>query len=92
MRKLIQTIIAALFAAFAVSTFAQDPVKTDPDPNKPGRQIDDGTVKTDPAAAADKPGRAADEESVKAGGATDKPGRTVDEQKAKKKKKKEMTQ
>jgi hypothetical protein len=61
MRKLVMSIIAALFAAVTVSAFAADPVKTDPNPGaKPGRQIDD-SVKTDPAKSATKPGRAADE-------------------------------
>jgi hypothetical protein len=79
MRKLIMAIIAAAFAAFTVSSFAADAVKTDPNPGaKPGRQIDD-TVKTDPGKAAAKPGRAADEPAPSDGGG----------KKKKKKKKKE---
>jgi hypothetical protein len=55
------TLVAALFAAFAASSFAADAVKTDANPGaKPGRQIDDGAVKA--GGATDKPGRAADEE------------------------------
>lgn len=62
MRKFIMAIIAAAFAAVTVSAVAADAVKTDPNPGaKPGRQIDDGTVKTDPSKATAKPGRAADE-------------------------------
>jgi hypothetical protein len=63
MRKFIMSIIAAVFAAVTVSAIAADPVvKTDPNPGaKPGRAIDDGTVKTDPSKSAAKPGRAADE-------------------------------
>jgi len=78
MRKLVMSIIAALFAAVTVSAFAADPVKTDPNPGaKPGRQIDD-SVKSDPAKSAAKPGRAADEQQPPADG-----------KKKKKKKKKE---
>jgi len=77
MRKLIMAIIAAAFAAVTVSAIAADAVKTDPNPGaKPGRQIDD--VKTDPAKAATKPGRAADE-----------PAPSTDGKKKKKKKKKD---
>jgi hypothetical protein len=89
MKKLLATLITALFATVAYSALAADPVKTGPT-DKPGRAIDDGTVKS--GGATDKPGRAVDDSStVKSGGATDKPGRTVDEQKkaTKKKKKKE---
>jgi hypothetical protein len=69
MRKLIMSIIAAVFAAVTVSAIAADPVKTDPNPSaKPGRAIDDGAVKTDPSKAAAKPGRAADEPAPADGG------------------------
>ncbi len=80
MRKLIMAIIAAAFAAVTVSAIAADAVKTDPNPGaKPGRQIDDA-VKTDPAKAATKPGRAADE-----------PAPSTDGTKKKSKKKKKST-
>jgi len=79
MRKLIMAIIAAAFAAVTVSAIAADAVKTDPNPGaKPGRQIDDGAVKTDPSKSAGKPGRAADE-----------PAPSTDGKKKKKKKKKD---
>ena len=68
MRKLIMAIIAAAFAAVTVSAVAGDAVKTDANPGaKPGRQIDD-TVKSDPAKAVAKPGRAADEPAAPADG------------------------
>ena len=61
MRKLLMTIIAAAFADVTVSAFAADAVTTDSNPGaKPGRQIDDGAVKS--GGNLDKPGRAADEE------------------------------
>jgi hypothetical protein len=83
MRKLIMGIIAAVFAAVTASAIAADPVKTDPNPGaKPGRAIDDATVKTDPAKAASKPGRAADEPAPTDDGAKKK-------KKGKKKKKAE---
>ena len=79
MRKFVIAIIAALFAAVTASAMAADAVKTDPNPGaKPGRTIDDGTVKTDPAKSAAKAGRAADE-----------PAPATDGKKKKKKKKKE---
>lgn len=63
MRKLVSAIVAALFAAVTLSALAADPVKTDPNPGaKPGRTIDDGTVKS--GGNLDKPGRAADEEKA----------------------------
>jgi len=61
MKNLFAALVAGVFAVVAYSALAADPVKTDPNPGaKPGRAIDDGTVKAGGATA--KPGRAADEE------------------------------
>lgn len=69
MRNLVSAIIAALFAVVTTSVLAADPVKTVDNPAaKPGRQIDDGTVKTDPSKSVAKPGRAADEPAPADGG------------------------
>jgi hypothetical protein len=61
MKNLFAALVAGVFAVVAYSALAADPVKTDPNPGaKPGRAIDDGTVKAGGNTA--KPGRAADEE------------------------------
>ena len=61
MKNLFAALVAGVFAVVAYSALAADPVKTDPNPGaKPGRAIDDGSVKAGGPTA--KPGRTTDEE------------------------------
>jgi hypothetical protein len=98
MRALISALAVAGLVAIALPSYAGD-VTTDPAKAaaKPGRAIDDPSVKTDPAKAAAKPGRAADD-TVKTdpAKAAKTPGRAADDtttttKPAKKKKKKTQT-
>jgi len=78
MKKLIAALVAGLFAAVAYTAMADDnAVKTGP-MNKPGRAIDDGSVKSG-GTPVNKATRAADEQ---------KPATSSSQSKSKKKKKK----
>jgi len=76
MRALISALAVASAFAFALPAFADD-VKTDPAKSaaKPGRSIDE-PVKSGPV---DKPGRQADDSTVKSGKDMTKPGRAADD-------------
>ena len=76
MRALISALAVASAFAFALPAFADD-VKTDPAKSaaKPGRSIDE-PVKSGPVG---KPGRQADDSTVKSGKDMTKPGRAADD-------------
>lgn len=84
MRALISALMVAGAVAFSLPAFADD-VKTNVNPAKAGRAIDDGAVKTGPI---DKPGRAADDSVKTDPKSATKPGRQADDTKAPSKKKK----
>ena len=102
MRALILALAAAGFVALSLPGYAADeqPYTAQPKATKPGRAIDEGTVKSGPVdkpgRAIDetvksgkdytKPGRAIDDGTVKAGGPSNKPGRAADDTMPKKKK------
>jgi len=77
MRALISALAVAGVVAFALPAFADDVVKSDPAKSaaKPGRSIDE-PVKSGPV---DKPGRQADDSTVKSGKDMTKPGRAADD-------------
>lgn len=80
MRKLIFALVAAGVVTFNVSGYsAEDSTVTSrPDLNhKPGRAIDEDTVKSNPNP--NKPGRTIDGDTVKSDPHPDKPGRTLEQ-------------
>lgn len=107
MRALILALAAAGFVAVSLPGYAADePYTAQPKATKPGRAIDEGTVKSGgpsykPGRAIDdtvktskdytKPGRAIDDGTVKSGKDLSKPGRQADDTATPKKKKKKKT-
>ena len=66
MRKFLMPLVAAAFAASALSAFADDPVKAGGPNDKPGRAADEQkTDKKSSTPLLDKPGRAVDEAGTK---------------------------
>jgi Ni/Co efflux regulator RcnB len=65
MKKLLATLVAALFAGATFAAMAADPVKATGATDKPGRTVDDSSNTVKSGGSADKPGRTADEEGAK---------------------------
>lgn len=65
MKKILATLVAALFAGMTFAALAADPVKSSGAADKPGRAADESSNTVKAGGAADKPGRAADEEGGK---------------------------
>ncbi|HZP88042.1 MAG TPA: cell envelope biogenesis protein TolA [Burkholderiales bacterium] len=65
MKKILATLVAALFAGMTLGALAADPVKAGGATDKPGRAADEASNTVKAAGATDKPGRAADETAPK---------------------------
>jgi hypothetical protein len=76
MRTLVLTFLAAMLLAAALTTLADDAVKTSQPPYKPGRQLDEDNSRSSTASEPATNGDAA----VKAARAPYKPGREAEEQ------------
>jgi hypothetical protein len=83
MRSLISALAAAGLVMFTLSGYSAEPaapaspVMSKPDPNKPGRAIEESTVKSKPDP--NRPGRTAEEEpAVGAGAPSEEPSPMVE--------------